>query len=490
MKKKYIIVLIAFCLISLSPLFGSSSQLQSAEPTMLEQNYRGTGLAEAQELKQFGYDLLSNWQPGSSVLVNGDYIVGPGDQLRIYMWGDPVDYGALQSIYDVEIGSDGGMYLDQMGYFSVFGLKLDQIEKLITDTLLKKYKNISLNIAPTKLRDYTIYITGFVNKPGVVKINGLWSVADVLGLSGGVLSEGSLRSIEVQRKGKTIVVDLYDLFIKGIPLDMYVMEGDVIYVPPQKLTAAVAGVVRRPAIYELTSGETVADILTFGGDLRNPLQGFSTRLIHRIGVDVTIEEGNSLDPGFLRKPLKDGDLLIFSSGGQQIVNMIEVSGQVLYPGIYTVEATPFVSDLIKKIELLADTDKTFATILRQDGEDGKYSLVFDPSQIMEGLTDYELYPGDLVEFYKQENPFSIEPVRVVGEVANPGVVAFENGMTLLDILSSKVFTAPIEDLQMRILRNDIMVAQLNVYDLLVLGDMTKNYTVREGDVVSLVKGEN
>src|SRR5690606_40261618 len=85
--------------------------------------------------------------------------------------------------------------------------------------------------------------------------------------AGGIVESGSLRNVRVVRAGQIIaVVDLYEFLITGtLGANVGLQDGDVVSVPGVGPQAGVAGEVRRPGLYELAQGETLADLIEYAG---------------------------------------------------------------------------------------------------------------------------------------------------------------------------------------------------------------------------------
>ncbi len=458
--------------------------------TSVELAFSSLGLKETAGLRQFGYDMLNSLIPSCSSLVNDDYLLGPGDELRIYLWGDSVDLGAIQSYYEVSIDLDGGLFMAPVGRMSVYGRTIKEIEDILSEKLNYKYNNISVEVAPAKIRDFPIYISGFVNNPGVVTVNGLWTVADTLGLSGGVLPEGSLRNIQVQRNGKTLKVDLYNLFLKGQPVSLTMQEGDVIYVPPITKVCAITGLVKRAGIYEMGIGETVKDLLSYAGGLQLSGTAFTARLVRQDGTKVTVREVSTNINDITNRIMQDGDLLLLTPSNAYLSNVVKVTGAINYPGIYDIKTSPTLSELIKRVELRYDADLAFGTIFRDNVHNNDAGVVFSPKAIVEGTKDVELFPNDVVQFYTVEHNFTQEPIRITGLVENPGVVVYEKGMRLLDAIKNTEFSTEISSIQIRLIRDNKVQNKVYLRDLLIKGDRDQNVLIKSGDMIVAVQNED
>src|SRR5947199_32759 len=104
----------------------------------------------------------------------------------------------------------------------------------------------------------------------VREITSLGTVLTALYAAGGLTERAKIRGVEVQRLGKRIVtLDLYDYLLNGdTRSDIRLETGDVIFVPIHESRVRVTGAVLRPAVYELKSSETLADVITASGGFR------------------------------------------------------------------------------------------------------------------------------------------------------------------------------------------------------------------------------
>ncbi len=461
------------------------------ELSSIERSYRDIGIEQAEELKQYGYELFGAWQPPSVGPVGREYIVGPGDVLRMYIWGDPVEFGDLESTYEIPVEEDGRIFFPPLGRISVWGSSIERVTSIITDQLRRRFSGFEIDIVPAEIRQFPVFVSGFVHNPGVVTVTSLWSVLDVLTQTGGVTKEGTLRNIRITRRdGETETVDLYNLFIFGRGEMPKIQEGDVINVTPVGKVAAAGGEVVRPGIYELTDGETVADVLEFSGGIR--LSGARERgtLLRREGEDYAVSEGSVLHEQFLASPIEHGDLLLFAVGAAARANLITVKGHVLFPGVYSLTETPVLSELLEKARIRPDTDLSFGTIERAFPEPGEDAyIVFNPREVLdpENDIDYQLNFRDAVELFRKEVTLPKPPIQVFGDIPG-GLAAYREGIALLDVLSNKEVPSPAH-YQARVIRDGRTIDQVLLRDLLVRGDLQKNLPLQPGDKVFVVRNE-
>ncbi len=482
-------------LIGISLLLLCSMGMVSAETAGLsttEQAFGRLGIEGAEDLRQYGYDLLSETVPVHSILIDKDYAVNPGDELRIYIWGDSVEIGTIEGLYEVTVNLDGGLFLAPAGRISAYGRTLAEIEKTLNEILNYKYNNISVDVALTKLHDFTIYVTGFVNRPGLVTINSLWSIVETLGYAGGIAPEGSLRRIELRRDGKITLVDLYDLFQDGVPIDMKMQEGDVINVPAVSKSCAITGQVKRPGIYEMIHGETVNDLLEYAGGLQVAGAALSARLIQQDGKQVRIVETSSNIRDIQDRFLADGDLILLSPSNTVSSNIVKVSGAVLYPGIFDINKnSDTVSELLKRVELRYNADMEFATLFRDSAEYENDGIVFSPKAILDGSAeDIPLQQYDEITIYTAKKRFMVDPVKLTGLVSEAEVIPYREGLTVLDVINDVEFTEDFAAIELRIVRDEVVAAYVDLFDLYVSGNTAQNVPLASGDMIVAVEKEH
>ncbi len=200
-------------------------------------------------LTQYGYSLfnlpVSTFAPVNNVPVSGDYLIGAGDELKILMWG------RINRTFDLQVGRDGAIALPEIGPLQVAGLTFAQARKLVEERA-GQITGVQVDLTMGRLRTIQVFVIGEVNHPGPYTVSSLSRVSNVLVACGGITKIGSLRKVQL-RRGNQIVkeLDLYDLLMRGdTGADEQVEESDVIFVPVIGPVVAIAGDVKRPAIYE------------------------------------------------------------------------------------------------------------------------------------------------------------------------------------------------------------------------------------------------
>lgn len=224
-------------------------------------------LSVSTEIKHFGYDLFrhppSTFAPSDKVPVGPDYVLGPGDEIRITAWGK------FDGRWNVVVDRDGNLTLPKVGVIGVTGLTFKELKELLFREFSKYYTGFEMNVSMGALRTLRVYVVGNAEKPGAYTVSSLSTFINALFESGGPSKTGTMRDMQLKRNGKAVVhLDLYDFLLKGDKSrDVRLLPEDVIFIPPIGSLGAIAGSVNTPAIYELKGETTVSQLLEMAGGL-------------------------------------------------------------------------------------------------------------------------------------------------------------------------------------------------------------------------------
>ena len=275
-----------------------------------------------------------------------DYVLGPGDELRITIWGN------IEGQWNVVVDRDGKISLPKVGIIGVTGLTYGEFKETLNKELSKYYTNYQMNVSMGPLRTIRVYIVGNAARPGAYTVSSLSTLVNSLFEAGGPSKTGTMRNIDVKRNGKNVVqFDMYDFLLKGNKTkDVRLMPEDVIFIPPVGPLAGIAGNVRNPAIYELKGETRLLDLIGMAGGLTG--MAFRGRVqVQRIENNEfrTIFEGDLIDIEKTAEKnfaLKDGDLVkVFAVVDHK--NTITITGAVANPGDFGVASgVTKVSDVI------------------------------------------------------------------------------------------------------------------------------------------------
>ncbi len=382
--------------------------------SIIEKNF---SLDSGKTLKQFGYSYLLSDSLDNSVASNSNYILGVGDSLKAYIWGDPVDILELKGQYQIEVDENGSFYFPAIGLVHVVGKSVLEVQDIIIAGLKEKYRHFSLELVVTEFKTFTISVSGMVNKPGQVRCTGLSSIIDVLGRVKGVNKQGSLRNITVNRGDETFTFDLYDILISGNgDLNSFLIkEGDSVYVNPIGSVATVQGSVKRPGIYELKDSETVQDLYDYaGGGL------VSTLSRDFIVYDLDKHTGNLIpvDSGegsIFEYTVSDGSVIDVPTVSIEYQDSVFVSGAIRNSGRFGLKDNSTLVSLLKNIQFKPETNVFYGELVRHEVGSREEYFTFIPSWVLKGTQNISLKPGDRIRFrsYGQNTGINKEHFRDV-----------------------------------------------------------------------------
>ncbi len=423
----------------------TSPQIKIAEqPSKFEQFISGKAPGEiSTNINQFGYDLFSKpasiFEPSTQVPVGPGYVIGPGDEIIITVWGK------IDGRWNVVVNRDGTISLPKIGVIGVTGLSFTELKTFLHQELSKYYTGFEMNVSMGALRSMRVYVVGNAQYPGAYTVSSLSTLVNALFQVGGPDKSGSMRTIQLKRNGQLIVsFDMYDFLLKGDKTkDLRLMPEDVIFIPPVGPLVGIAGNVKKPAIYELRGESRLLDVLSMTGGLTST--AFKGRIqVHRIEDHQfrTLFEGDLLDlEGNPAKnfPVTDGDLIkVFSI--IETKSTMKLSGAVVNPGDYAI--TPGVTRLGNVISkaggilyYASDQAELTRVTVTQDGP--KTDLLnIDVSKAIAGDDEHDipLEINDFVLVRTIPEWHLYETVSISGEVKYPGTYTIRKGDKLSSIL--------------------------------------------------------
>jgi protein involved in polysaccharide export with SLBB domain len=417
------------------------------------------GRAGADSLPAFGYNIFTyaptTFEPSVNIPAPKTYVVGPGDEIVISLWG------ATQLVHRLTVAKDGTIYIPDVGLVNVNGLTIKDLRARLFDRLSKVYSSLNVDVKGTggtnlevstgRLRSVKVYVLGEISKPGGYTLPSLSTAFTVLYYSGGPTLNGSLRSVKVLRDGRTISeIDIYNYLLKGDKsFDINLEDGDIIFVPPAGKRVAAIGSVLRPAIYEIKSDETLKDLIRYSGGLTfntyfqrvhfERVVPFEQRDQYKeslLSLDVNFNSINALKNSNYK--LEDGDVVSLLSINTRPENRIEITGSVRKPGAYEWSGPGMtVRDLILKADsLFPETFMDEALLIRTLPSEKKEIISFNLKKAMEGDSEenQELQNRDEVKIFTIENFHPTRTVEILGEVKKPGKYIRMENMTIPDLI--------------------------------------------------------
>jgi protein involved in polysaccharide export with SLBB domain len=355
-----------------SPEQQQQRRLQRPEPPTEFQKLAQQSTGEM--LPIFGRDLFrrapSTFAPVDQVPASADYVLGPGDEVIVRMWG----HDTLNARLTVD--RSGSIYIPHIGGVDVAGLRFGDLQDHLRQELSRAYRNFDLSVNLGKLRSIQIFVLGEAYSPGSYTVSSLSTIFNALLTAGGPTPQGSMRNVQLRRGSQTVAtLDLYDFILKGDrSRDLVLQAGDVIYVPFVGGQVAVSGSVRHPAIYEILPDSNVDEVLKEAGGL-NSTAGDTHISIERIEEHhERLAMNIKLDHTGLATNLIDGDVLHVNPILDGYKNTVTIRGNLANPGRFPWHPGMKLSDIIPDRESLLTKD-----YWRQRNRLGLPTPLFEPS---------------------------------------------------------------------------------------------------------------
>lgn len=386
------------------------------------------------ELQQYGYSLFANpistFAPVEDVPVGPDYILGPGDNMVIRMWGGMTDSSSIQIL-----DRNGQITLPYVGPVRVWGLTFKDAGEMIQQQLSRYYRGMQTSVTMGSLRTMRIYVVGEVCQPGSYTLSSLSTVTNALFAAGGPVKLGSLRRVELKRNHHTVgTVDLYDFLLRGDKTrDFRLESGDTIFVPPIGPIVGVTGEVKRPAIYELQGTTRVSDLIEMAGGTTPQSYLKRVQVIRTkpnagrevIDLDLTAPHANGDSPADI--DLKNGDMVTIYPTDPRIYNTVRLAGAVKHPGEYEFKPDMRLSQLVQQQTVLPEAYLAQVEIARLKKDLTTEILQANLEQAWAGdkIQDISLQPLDQITLRSEyRTPWS---VTLSGEVQRPGTYIIKPG---------------------------------------------------------------
>ena len=389
--------------------------------------------------KIFGQDIFRNnklnfYQKALDAKAPENYKLGPGDEISISIWG----FNEFSET--LEVDARGYISPSSYGRIYVKGLTFKNMRSLLKNKFSTFFdmQNSEIDVSLSYSKVITVNIVGEVYNPGSYVIPSINTAFNALISSNGPTQIGTVRNIYIKRNGKTVdSLDVYKfLFDPEKSHDIYLQDGDYLFVPPAKNLIEISGAVNRPYTYEAKDNESVNDMVRYAG-------GFSAKAYRDIITlkrldynDMRVFDVHSND--FDSESVYNGDELIVNHISNKLSNVITINGNIGVAGEYEYKNGEKLLELLNRAKCISQ--KTFLEkvyIIRLNSDRTKSHIAINLESILEDETHSD---NILMQEYDIVNVMSIDDfddnfnISVEGAVRNPGDFNFGDGMSLQSAL--------------------------------------------------------
>ncbi|MDP3025614.1 MAG: SLBB domain-containing protein [candidate division Zixibacteria bacterium] len=423
----------------------------------METLYRDTLISRQTELP-------SGEQTLEQAINPKEYIIGPGDLLSIVLWDE------FQTTYNLKVTPEGEILIPRVGSLLVSGKTLEEVKSGVKEEVLKKYRNIEVTVSLLNLRKFKVSVTGAVVNPGVYSAYANERVSEIIQRAGRGLPNSTSRNIILKRNnGSQKKIDILRFLKTGNnERNLYVLDGDIIYVPLKDTAMyyGIYGAVKDPGEYEYSEDDSLLDLINLAGGLEPNADLSSTEIVRFASDNKNTRTLNEdLTPLFTagnreaNLPLIPGDrVFIRSAPDFKEKKQVGINGEVLYPGVYAIEegktkltelinfAGGFTNDAsLAEAEMIRSSSSQMIDLEYErlkkmsvaDMKDYEYEYFKTKSREMPGRVSV-----DFVKLFKGKDqkedillkdadqvfvPQKSLVIKVSGNVVNPGLLTYEPG---------------------------------------------------------------
>lgn len=408
----------------------------SEEVAQVEHDVQATsGVGEGTGKKIFGHDIFNrgalSFEPNMNIATPQNYVLGPGDQVIIDI------YGASQKTLQLTISPEGEVVVPGYGPIQVSGMSVAAANAKIRSTVGSRYSSSNIKLTVGNTRTIMVNVMGEVRTPGTYHLSAFSTVFHALYMAGGINSQGTLRNIKVYRNGKLVtVVDIYEYILNGrlagnIPLQ----EGDVIQVGLYDCLVGITGNVKRSMFYEMRKNESVATLLKYAGGFTGDAYKKSVRLTRQAGERYSVYNIDEFEMSSFQ--IEDGDAVVVDGMLNRYENMVEVKGAIFRPGKYQLgnEVTS-VRTLLEAAEGVTEDAMTNRGVLHRLKEDRSLEIIaIDLKGIIAGTApDVPLMNEDVLFIPTEADLRQQRTLTITGEVMSPGTYQYADNTTLEDLI--------------------------------------------------------
>jgi protein involved in polysaccharide export with SLBB domain len=417
------------------------------------------------------------------------YRLGPGDKLSIFIWGN------VQAQYNLVVTPEGKILIPMVGPVDVSGLILADAKIKIKDKILQRIQNVEVTTDLVDLRVFRVSVGGAVKYPGIYNANGVTRVSEVIAMAGGFEGNGNAPSRSTENSIPVVLpvgaashrdiivkhtsgkIDTADVLVfeqaGELKYNFKLNDGDEIFVPLKEKKINMYGIfggVKNPAYFEYSPRDSLKDLINLANGLTLDVDSSRVELV-RFSLDGKSITRTPVDlKGIIAgeipdiKMMPDDRVFIKTRNNYNEKNQVLVLGEVKYPGFYAIDPdSTYLSQVLAKtggftpLASLAEAEMTrFSDREVADREFKRLQLmnVSDMSDL-----EYEYFkvksrekPGRVAvnfqELYNHNNDSDIklkngdiiniprvsEVVNVSGEIANPGLLAYNPDYKYMDYI--------------------------------------------------------
>ena len=385
--------------------------------------------------KIFGHDVFNNknltFQSSMNLATPQNYVLGPGDEVNVDIWGN------TQESITLPISPDGTITINDIGIIQLGGLTVSQAKAKLKRVIGPRFLDSKIELTLGQTRTITINVMGEVKVPGTYTVSAFSTVFNALYMAGGPNDIGTLRNIKVYRRGRLLSnVDVYEFLLNGkLSGDVRLQDNDIITVSPYEALVCITGKVKRPMYYEMKKNESVSTLLSYAGGFTGAAHTRAISVFRKTEPKLSVFSVGEFD--YSNFHLMDEDSVCVDATLNRYQNMVEIKGAVFRPGMYQVDGDiTTVKALIQAADgLKEDAISTHGVLYRMKPDRTLEAISVDLSNIINGtVPDPPLQNEDVLYVASNETLNKKKIVTIKGEITNPGEYPYAESETIEDLI--------------------------------------------------------
>ena len=383
----------------------------------------------------FGRDIFNNksltFEPQMNIATPQNYVLGPGDQLIIDV------YGASQESVTLTVSPDGDITVPDFGPIHVSGLTVAAAQSRIRSKVGSYYESSNIKASLGQTRTILVNVMGEVRTPGTYTLSAFATVFHALYMAGGVSDIGTLRNVKVFRQGKLIsTVDIYEFILNGrLAGNVRLADNDVVQVGTYDCIVDITGRVKRPMAYEMRKNESLSTLLKYSGGFTGDAYKKTLRVLRKSGRMKSVHNVEEFELAEFK--VDDGDSIVVDSIIDRFEDMVEVKGAVFRPGMYRLgEKINSVRSLIEAADGVTEEAMTSRAVMRRMKANRTQEVIsIDLEDILKGsVADVSLENEDVLFIPTLAEHQNLRTLTIDGQVIFPGTYEYASDMTIEDLI--------------------------------------------------------
>ena len=310
----------------------------------------------------------------AGVPVAQEYTIGPGDILKITVWG----HDDLSKDYPV--AQDGRVPFPLIGAVPAVGLTTTELAKRIRDLLEKDYLvNPQVIVGVKDYLSKKVNVMGEAEKPGLFYLTGPTTLLELLSKAGGLSKNAGKDLVLVRTEGTILRLDVRKIQSGDVKENLLLQNGDMMFVP--KASAFfVLGEVNKPGTFALDKETSVLEAITLAGGYGATAAASGVKVLRRNAdgkqetIALDLSGAVPKDKGFR---LQEGDTVLVPKG-----NTFFVFGEVKKPGAYQLDKDTNVLEAVTIAGGFTDKAAPGRTRVIRTTDKGQQTLNVDMNDII------------------------------------------------------------------------------------------------------------